>query len=71
MTVQELSVLLAKARREGKGHWPVEIMIVEHGMTVSQSIVGGDIAQPYDGQRVWLYPEEGIINLPEWAAKFK
>jgi hypothetical protein len=67
MTVDELFKVLERAKKQGKGHWPINLMLVDDGITYAQSITGAEVAQSYDGEMVWLYPEEGIIQPPPWA----
>jgi hypothetical protein len=66
-TVFELAKMFARLVKQGKGDYPVQMMEIEEGMTVATDITV-ELAQKYDGDRVWIY-SNGETHLPEWLGK--
>ncbi len=68
MTVDEAIVLLTQISSKGEGGLPLQIMLVERGVTIANDIEI-ERAEVYDGDRVWIYGVER--HLPEWMANTK
>lgn len=69
VNVKELAVYFSRLVSQGHGKLPVQLMVVEEGITMAADI-SVSIAQKYDGKRVWVYESEpGIAHMPEWLIK--
>ena len=44
---------------------PVQLFIVDQGLTYAQDIMEISVAEPYDGKRIWIIPIDKLIQ-PEW-----
>ncbi len=65
MTVDDAIVLLKQISNKGEGGLPLQIMLVEQGITIANDIEIAR-AEMYDGDRVWVYGVER--HLPEWMS---
>ena len=64
MRVTDVLKLMTRLKKAGKGNYPVEIMVVEDGVTYAQSVHMHEAAS-YDGKRVWVYGTDELQS-PEW-----
>ena len=53
MTVNEAMSILTKLKNNGKGKLPLQLMVVEQGITYAED-VKIVVADSYDGNRVWV-----------------
>lgn len=64
MTLNELHKKIKKLIKNNQGKKEVYVMQVESGITLRQKVLEIDPAEKYDGDFIWIYPED--IELPEW-----
>lgn len=67
MTLSELCKKLNKLEAR-HGQKPVQVLLVESGIPLALNIEDVEVAQPYDGKRIWLHL--GDIVAPDWAKYF-
>ena len=64
MKVKQAATFFNKMVKEGRGNFPVQLMVVDQGITFAQD-VRFELAREYDGERIWIY-EAGLQQPPEW-----
>lgn len=65
VTVDDAIDALIKIKNKGDGGLPLQLMVIENGITYAEQIVIQK-AQKYDGKRVWIYGwnrvnDDGVI----------
>lgn len=67
MTVNDVIAELLTIKNSGHGDWPVQLMVIENGITLAQDIM---VFEPFqdDGDRVWVcgttkHNSEWITNV--------
>jgi hypothetical protein len=63
MKVDDAIKVLGRISRKGGGSLPLQLMIVEDGLTFAEDIKI-EKAEKYDGSRIWIYGTDR--HNPEW-----
>lgn len=64
ITVNEAIEVLQSIQKNGNGKWPLQLMVVVHGVTFAEDVQIIE-AQEYDGEKAWIY-STGIRHSPKW-----
>lgn len=67
MKVDEAIEVLTSIQKDGGGDLPLQLMVIECGVTHAEDAVIMKAEEEKDGHRVWIYG--GKRHSPEWLHK--